>query len=199
MRALHLALDRWVSSGKEPPARRYPRVDAGQLVSRDNLNFPQIPNVNVPIGPRPVRVKDYGPDFDKGVISFEPPKLGPKRRVLIPAVDQDGNETAGIRLPDLSVPLGTYTGWNLYDPAHGMPNKLNLSGSFIPFAKTECERENAQDPRPSLESRYPSRSDYLGRIAAAALEIVDDGFVLREDVPSIIRSSTERWDYANKQ
>ena len=199
MRALLVALDNWVASGVEPPASIYPRIDLQQLVTRQDLNFPKIPGVNVPAGPRPIRVSDYGPDFAKGIISFEPPKLGPKRLILVPAVDDDGNETSGIRLPDLQAPLGTYTGWNLYDPEHGMPDQINLTGSYIPFPASESDRQKSGDPRRSLDDRYPSRADYVGRIAEAALKLVDDGYVLPQDVPAIIASSSERWDHAHKR
>ena len=199
VRALLVALDNWVASGAEPPPSLYPRIDRNELVAGKDLNFPKIPGVNVPSEPRPIRVSDYGPDFTKGVIAFEPPKLGAKRLVLVPAVDDDGNEISGIRLPDLQVPLATYTGWNLYEPEHGMPDKINLAGSYIPFPITDADRQKSGDPRLSLEARYPSRADYLGRITQAALELVDQGYVLSEDVPAIIASSAVRWEHAHKR
>ena len=199
MRALLVALDNWVASGKQPPPSLYPRIDRNQLVARKDLNFPKVPGVNVPLEPRPIRVSDYGPEFAQGIIAFEPPKLGPKRVVLVPAVDDDGNEASGIRLPDLQAPLGSYTGWNLYDPEHGMPDQINLAGSYIPFPTTQADRQQSHDPRRSIEERYPSRADYLGRITEAALDLVDQGYVLPQDVPAIIASSSERWDYAHKR
>jgi len=199
MRALLVALDNWVAAGVEPPPSLYPRIDRSELVTGQELNFPKIPGVNVPGWPRPFRVSDYGPEFAKGIIAFEPPKLKAKRQVLIPAVDDDGNEIGGIRLPDLQTPLATYTGWNLYDPEHGMPTKLNGSGSYIPFPLTQADQSKSGDPRRSIEARYASRSDYLGRIVETALELVDQGYVLSEDVPAIITSSSERWDYAHQR
>ena len=75
--------------------------------------------------------------------------------------DGDGNETSGIRLPPIAVPLATYTGWNLYAR---VPSELcDRDGSYIPFAKTKAERDATDDPRPSIEERYGSRADYVAR------------------------------------
>ena len=84
----------------------------------------------------------------------------------VAAVDGDGNETSGIRLPPIAVPLATYTGWNLYAR---LPSELcDRDGSYIPFAKTKAERDAANDPRPSIEERYGSRADYVAKVRAAA-------------------------------
>src|SRR5262249_60405326 len=99
-------------------------------------------------------------------------RRGPERPAVpayaphVAAVDADGNEVAGIRLPPIAVPLATHTGWNLYRP---QPDTLcDLAGSYIPFAKTKAEREAIGDPRPSLEERYGSRALYVSRARTAA-------------------------------
>ncbi len=48
---------------------------------------------------------------------------------------------SGIRLTDLTVPLGTYPGWNLRHPQMEAPDRLmSLMGATIPFSATREER-----------------------------------------------------------
>ena len=113
---------------------------------------------------------------------------------LVPQVDEDGNELAGIRLPDQAVPIGTLTGWNFRAPNSGNPNAIvPLLGSLIPFAKTAADR--GRDPRKSLEERYRGKSDYLGRVTESALELVKQGYVLREDLPFLLERAAAGWDW----
>ena len=109
---------------------------------------------------------NYGPDFrTKGIATQEPPELGQPYPLMVPQVDQDGLDIAGIRMPELAVPLATYTGWNLRAPEVGAPEMLSTQiGSFIPFARTKAERMKSGDPRLSIEERYASKEDYLGEI-----------------------------------
>jgi len=105
------------------------------------------------------------------------------------AVDTDGNEVAGIRLPPIAVPLGTYTGWNVY---RSQPCELcDRDGSFIPFADTKGEREAAGDPRRSLQERYGSRENYIARVEAAAAALVADGLLLPADAEAYIKAAKE--------
>src|SRR5262249_52758510 len=95
MRALLVAMDQWIATGKEPPASRYPKVDADQLVPVGALNFPKVPGVPRPEPIQTAHRVDYGPDFrSKGIVSVEPPKLGPVFGMRVPQVDRDGNETS---------------------------------------------------------------------------------------------------------
>jgi hypothetical protein len=111
----------------------------------------------------------------------------------VPNVVEDGHELAGIRLPEVSVPLGTYTGWNLRRPLIGAPGALaRWNGSFLPFPTTEAERNVSKDPRASLEARYPSKRAYVYRITAAARELERRGFLLGEDVGAIIERARGR-------
>ena len=198
MRALLLALDAWVSEDRAPPDSVYPKLAAGTLGSVEDYRraFPKIPELAVPSGNlQPPRL-DLGPHFaNDGIADWQPPKFGPPYVTRVPLPDADGNDLGGIRLPDLAVPLGTYTGWNLRGPEIGAPDKLaRWSGSFVPFAPTEAARRAAGDPRPSLEARYASRADYQDRIEAAARELITDGFLRADDVPGLTARAIAFYD-----
>jgi hypothetical protein len=116
--------------------------------------------------------------------------------LLVPQVDDDGNERSGIRLPDVAVPLATYTGWNFRKPEIGAPTELvSLLGSSIPFAATRAARDAAKDPRPSIEERYRSREDYLARVEQAADALVKSGYLLIDDEPRILQRAGDNWDF----
>ncbi len=196
-RKLLLSMDRWISEGIEPPPSAYPRVDDGTLVTPETLSLPRIPN----LGPRPAPHKayrvDYGSEFlSKGIIAEEPPKMGSAYPSLVPQVNVDGNGLAGIRMPELAVPLATYMGWNLYNERTGPTHVVAVSnGSFIPFAPNRADRERTGDPRLSVEERYTSRNHYLGLITQAADDLVSKGYLIEEDVPRIVEQAGTRWDY----
>jgi hypothetical protein len=197
MRALLVAMDHWVRDGKEPPASQYPRVAQDTLVPLGALQFPKIPGVAVPTRIQKAYRVDYGPDFRAaGIVTVEPPKVGNAFPILLPQVDRDGNETSGIRMPEVQVPLATYTGWNLRSPGIGAPGELNsMIGSFIPLARTKADRELHHDPRASVAERYSGRADYLALIEAAAHRLADGGYLLERDIPQIVEHSATEWDY----
>jgi hypothetical protein len=101
--------------------------------------------------------------------------------VQVAQVDADGNEMSGLRSPDLEVPLGTYTGWNVRKAGHAEGDLYGLNGSFIPFARTRAERTAAGDPRPSIEERYPSHAAYVQAVVEATERLLADGLLLEED------------------
>jgi hypothetical protein len=187
LRALLLAMQAWLKDGKEPPASEYPRIAKDQLVALGAYAFPKIPGVTVPA----IKREAYRLDF-----SVEPPKVGPPYPTLIPQVDQDGNETSGIRMPEVQVPLASYTGWNLRNKNIGAPEELySMVGSWIPFPVNKAERERRKDPRRSIEERYPNEADYLDRITAAAQNLVQQGFLLDQDVPKLRERAAKEWEY----
>ena len=196
-RALLLAMDEWSRGGAEPPPSRYPSVEEGTAVAAEDLAFPAVPGVATSDRVHYAYRADYGPRFaDEGIVTKEPPEIGRRFPIRVSAVDADGNETAGIRLPEVAVPLATYTGWNLFRAEAGPPDELSsMVGSFLPFPRTAGEREASGDPRPSVEERYASREDYLGRYTAAALELIDAGYLLGEDLPALTRIALERWEH----
>jgi hypothetical protein len=113
--------------------------------------------------------------------------------MLVPAIDADGNEIAGIWLPDVAVPAATFTGWNLRSESVGAAGALGWwTGSYLRFALTAEERKQSGDPRLSIAERYPTRDAYLARVAEAAVELRDEGFLLDEDVVAILKTAATR-------
>jgi hypothetical protein len=189
MRALLLAMHKWVSVGTPPPASAYPTLTDGTLVRADAISFPAIPGVASPraliAGPRMTN-----PWIAGGAGGGAPLPL------FVPAVDEDGNDRAGIRLPDVGAPLATYTGWNFRHPSTGAPGELvSLLGSSIPFPVTRATRAAAGDPRRSIEERYSTRDDYLAKVRAAADALVLRGYLLIDDVERMIQRATDNWDH----
>jgi len=196
MRALLSALTAWVKDGREPPPSSMPRIADATLVPPDVVLFPTIPatvygGVERPamryLGVvNPLHPLDFGPGYraaeSSGVISIEPPKVGSASyNLLVPQVDADGIDLAGIRDVYLQVPIGTYTGWNLFRKDRFEDGFCIFSGSFLPFAASKAEREAAHDPRPSLEERYPTKEAYVEAVQAATARLVSQRFLLEED------------------
>jgi hypothetical protein len=176
-RALLAALDEWATRAIPPPASRFPRSGDRTLVPplpKAGQGFPDIPGVSYAGLVNQLCELDY---------SQQPPRPIPGRDylVLVPRVDADGNEIAGIRLPDVAVPLGTRTGWNIRSAGFAQ-GALMVVGSYIPFAATAKERRAAGDPRLSLEERYPSREYYVKAVARAAVDLQNERLLLAEDV-----------------
>ena len=178
LRALLVALDEWVSDGKAPPASRTPRLAEGTLVSPAQLRFPSIPGMQKFSGMNDIRlVTDWiKPDVDTTKV------YGAR----VPNIDADGNETSGIRLPDIAVPLATHTGWNLYKAPFPAGELCDREGSYVPFAATRAEREARNDPRPSLEERYGSHASYVRLVEKAAQGLVGERLLLQEDAERLI-------------
>ena len=115
-------------------------------------------------------------------------------------VNEDGNERDGVRLPEITVPLATYTGWNLRDPSIGAPDqRISFEGSYLPFPKTAAERRRTGDPRTSIEERYSSREDYLARYGKAVDELVRERWILPEDLAAFIHRGEAEWAAATGQ
>jgi hypothetical protein len=196
LRALLMALDRWASTGAKPPDSLYPRLARGELVSVADYaeRFPKVPGVRVARrNLQPARL-GLGPRFaSEGLIDVVPPNLAAAFVTLVPAPDADGNDRGGILLPDVAVPLGTYTGWNLRPASMGAPDQLaRWSGSFLAFAATEAARAKAGDPRPSLEARYKSQADYVRRVEEAVAALRKEGFLLDEDAHALVEKARSR-------
>jgi hypothetical protein len=189
MRALLVAMDEWVRTGTPPPQSRHPRLDAGTLVNASSVAFPPVPGVPSP------RTLTGGIRLANRLI-----KGGAGGNaalpLLVPQVDADGNERAGIRLPEIEVPLATYTGWNFRSPAAGNPDQtVGLVGSYIPFPRTKADRARLRDPRASIEERYANREQYGEAIRRAAASLVKQRYILAEDVDVIVERALTHWDW----
>lgn len=169
MRALLVAMTDWVTKGVQPPPSQVPRLADGTLVPIGRLKFPKIPGVQ-------------SPSLVQG-----PRAEGKNLPFLVPQVDADGNELAGIRTPEHRVPVATYTGWNFRNAGIGGTTQLvNLLGSAVPFARTKAEREKAGDPRPSLEERYATPDAARAQAAALADALVAARLLLPGDVAAAL-------------
>jgi len=199
IRALFRALDRWVSDDVEPPPSKYPLIADGTLTTVEGSGWPAIPGYVRPRAPMTTYRLDFGPEWPKGIVTIEPPKIGKPFIGKVPAVDEAGNDRAGIRLPEIAVPLATHTGWNYRRPSIGAPERLASEiGSYLPLPRTRADRETAGDSRRSIEERYAGKEDYLGRIALAAVGLVDGGYLLPEDVPQIIQRAASHYEWATR-
>jgi len=197
IRAVFRALDAWVADGVEPPPSRHPRLADGTLVRPGAAGWPGVPGVAHPAAPMTTYRLDFGPDWAKGIVTREPPGLGAPFVSLVPAVDDAGNDRGGIRLPQIAVPLATHTGWNYRRPEIGAADRLASEiGSYLPLPRTAADRQRSGDGRRAIAERYASREDYLGRIALAALALVEDRFLLPEDVADEIARAARHWDWA---
>lgn len=191
-RALLDALDAWVKDGVAPPPSRTPSRAAGTLVpyAAWREQFPTIPGVMVPRGPSGLENLDHGPDFERGIANKNlPDVLDGEYTVLVPAVDADGNDVAGMRAPMAAVPLGTYTGWNLRRRELGAGALVGIAGSYIPFPDTVDERLQVGDPRPSVLERYGDAAGYSRAVEAAARALVEQRLMLEEDVARAVTVS----------
>lgn len=196
LRAILVALDDWVTEGKEPPQSRVPRLADQTLVPplpQRAQGFPSIPGV-VYTGLKTIRDSyDFGPLLKDGIVSVVPPKLPPGVSPeqssgpgiypsFVPRDDVDGNNVAGIRMPDIAAAVATYSGWALQGPAFASGDGCDAFGQMIPFAKTKAERLASGDPRLSLEERYPTHGVYVDAVTHAAKQLAAEHLLLDEDV-----------------
>ena len=192
-RALIVALHAWVSKDVPPPPTRYPRISDGTLVSPQQTvqGFPNIPGVRYLGRPNDLSIND-------GTIQPANHVKGKEYPLLVPKVDKDGNEIAGVRAVALQVPLATHAGWNLRAKGFIEDELCYLNGQYIPFAKTKEEREKTGDPRLSIEERYKDQADYVERISHAARALVEERFLLQEDAERLIADAAKNKIFAEK-
>lgn len=195
LRSLILKLDAWVRHGTPPPDSRYPKVQDSTLVPVAQVGFPDLSSISVPDATPVIHRLDFGPQFRSGGIAdLEPPAIGEAYPRLVPQVDANGNEIGGLKTPELAVPLGTYTGWQPFDHSRKRLFVPLGYGVFVPFPLTQADRERYSDPRSSINELYADRDSYLGQVSAVALNLVEDGYVLGEDVGAILERARENWD-----
>jgi hypothetical protein len=183
MRALLRALHQWTSAGVTPPPSEYPRLSDHTLVPAAAVNFPSLPGV---AGPRTIT----GPGRTvNGTVTWLP--------YLVPQVDADGNDVAGIHDPFVAVPLATTTGWNFRHPRVGNPGEIHqILGSFIPFARSRPARLASGDPLRSIAERYTDADDYLQRVREAAVALINQRFLLQDDLEGVMARASAYWQFA---
>ncbi len=179
VRALLVALDDWVTTGRAPPASRLPRIDDGTLVPAEAVTFPTASGFTAPRAANDVTPR---PDW------IEPGTPTRAWRALVPQVGPDGNELAGLKLPDIAVPRGTHTGWNLYKAPYPAGELADRDGSFLAFAATRA----ADDHRPSLAERYPTASAYVTEIETVVARLRNDRLLLPEDAAGYVDRAKSR-------
>ncbi|MFG0283962.1 MAG: alpha/beta hydrolase domain-containing protein [Phycisphaerales bacterium JB039] len=201
LRALLMGLINWVERDIQPPSSAYPTLADGTLVPLGQFQFPAIPGVRPPTVAQQAYRADYGPLFDaRGIVSVQPPRLGPAFAALVPAVDQLGNEAGGAPSMEILAPLATHTPWSLRTGLPGPQNELrDFIGMYIPLALTEAERAASGDERPSIEALYPSREAYLRRARSAAVDLLARGLLLQEDMEPALERMARAWDAAHGQ
>ncbi len=200
-RALYVALVEWVTKGTLPPPSAYPRVIDGTLVEATAaaMGWPAIPNAPRPDGVvNPVLDYDFGTGYryndGSGVMTRVPPAIKRVIPTLVPRVDEDGNEVAGLKSLLHLMPLGTYAGWNPIVTGPLAGRQRSLSGGYIPFAKTRADRIAAGDPRRSLEERYPDLWTYYVAAARHAATLVEQRLLLPEDALRLLTQVSQMTD-----
>lgn len=179
LRALLVAMERWMRDGVAPPESRYPSRAAGTLAPAAGL-YPAIPALRYAARHAPAQWVDA---------AVLPPAVRGEYPVLLPQVDADGNALAGIRLPVIEAPMATYTGWNPRAEGFAPGAPCTNQGAVLPFTATRAEREAAGDPRPSLEERWASPAAYREVVAAAAARLVAEGLLLPADAAATLRAA----------
>jgi hypothetical protein len=195
-RALLVRLVEWVADDRPPPPSAHPTLASGTLIPIGALKVPRIPDVTVPAVIHQAHRVDYGPRWSAGIVTREPPGVGAPFPALVSQVDADGNEMGGVHGVELLAPLATYTPWQLRGGGGSDAGELtDFLGTYIPFPRTEVERQRSGDGRLSIERRYPDRRAYLDAAARAAESRVAGGWLLREDVRRVLRRAEQHWDW----
>ena len=195
-RAVLTLLDKWATDGTPPPASLLPKTGDGTLVTADEVlaKYPKLKGVNLPKSNSKLPRYNYGPDFDKrGVMSVFPPEpvANQEYPLRVPAIDADGNSIAGLRYPDIEVPLGTYNGWSLRRAGYSEGEQWWNTGSFVPFARTRSERAANDDPRPSIEERYASHEAYVALVDDVSKKRLAE-VLLQEDADRFMEAARDR-------
>lgn len=197
LRALLTSLQRWVAEDVLPPASVYPTLREGTLAPLDNYNFPRVAGVDLPARIHTPALLDFGADYESaGVITKEPPRVVGHYRPLVPQADKTGNDVAGIHMPEVACPLGSYTGWNLRNPRIGAAEYLlGSTGSFIPFVVSAADADAKGDERPAVFDLFKNQADYARCVQSSADKLVKNGFLLRTDVKPIAEAAARHWEW----
>ena len=182
-RALLVDLHEWLKDGTTPPDSSYPRLEQKQLVGADYWSFPKSIATATPSHVSNGQRLDFGTDFlTKGIVTKEPPTVGDPYPALVPQVDDDGNEIAGVKMPQVAVPLATYTGWNPRKDVF-TSDTLNMVGSTMPF------------PKAKITEKYGTKDEYLGRVKTAIESLISRRLLLANEAAQLERDAAAQWDW----
>ncbi|MDB5998324.1 MAG: hypothetical protein JWP52_23, partial [Rhizobacter sp.] len=207
-RALFIDLEDWVTKGTPPPDSQVPKIADGTLVRPEQVVFPAMKGLTWPVGGvataipdfnylgwfNSYSVLDFGPQFipqdESGIATLLPPEKGLDYAIMVAQVDAStGLSKSGIKGVEVRAPLGTSVEFN-YVSTPGQIDLVSLTGSFIPFHKTEAARLAAGDARPSLESLYGTQAGYVAAVTSAANQLVAQRFLLQRDADLRIQQAT---------
>lgn len=185
LRALLLSLDNWISNGTTPLASKWPSLADGSYVSLATAQtqwpagIPSWPWLNLI---NTIEVRDY---------SVLPPVITSAAYPLyVPRFDADGNTLTGLVYPEISVPVGTYSGRSTRKTGFAPGEMNNILGGYRQFELTAAARAISGDPRLSLEERYPGadaaarNADYQAKLKIKADELAAQGYMLPMDAPA---------------
>lgn len=190
VRTLIIALDDWIKTDKTPPPSVYPKLSDGTLVEwkASKVGWKKIPGISYPTVIQKAFTANYGANFlSAKQITQHPPIIKEEYPIYLPKLDGDNNEMGMLKVPAVTVPTGTYTGWNLRTSSIGAKGALlRLTGGYIPFPKTKKERRMNDDPRKSVAERYTNFEAYLTAYKKATVELVQQGYLLEEEIKKIL-------------
>jgi len=199
-RALLVNLKQWVTDNTQPPPSQYPRIDDGSLIKHSKLNLPEIPGIDAPQTIHVAYRTDYGPRWDDGIVDQQPPKTGDPYPSMVSGLDKFGNETAGIQNVEVRVPIATYLPWSKRIGEPGSPQEIaNFRGTFAPLPLTDAAKKRRNDGRPSIESLYQSKDDYMEQVRKAARALVNRRFLLQEDIEYVTDRAERYWNWIHNR
>lgn len=197
LRALLADLRNWIVKNEEPPPSEYPSLARATLTSLENYSFPAVPGVGRPRLIHTPHSFDFRAGYrSRGVIANEPPPVGGSYAVLVPQSDKSGNDMGGVRMPEISCALGSFTGWNLRDASAGNSEYLlSQAGSYIPLPWTGEDRRPGGDPRPAVKQRFANKAEYRACVEQKVSELIDRRLLLPSDSEPIMQAAMRHWDW----
>lgn len=175
-RALLASLEGWARGTGTPPASNFPSVAAGTMAvptfDPSSLGAPDLSALGLGFN----GVYNTLSVNDESVI----PSAPSNRYYVVhqPTADGQGNDRAGVKMPDIAVPLATFKGYSLRRPGFVAGDQNGLSSSQLAFALLTAEKP-AADPRRSVQELYATRAGYVAAVDAAVDKLVADGLLLK--------------------
>nr|WP_315227154.1 alpha/beta hydrolase domain-containing protein [uncultured Albidiferax sp.] len=184
VRALYVNLEGWVKGTAQPLPNAWPTARAGTLAvptaSPASLGGPDLSGVAFTgvSGTPGLAFNGVYNTLSLNDESVIPSAISSKFYVVQqPTVDAQGNDVPGVKMPDSSVPLATFTGYSLRKSGFVVGNQYGLNGSQLAFAVTDAQRQPG-DPRRSVQSLYGSKAGYVAAVNQSVDDLVARGLML---------------------